>query len=105
MRFALFFAAAILEIAGCFLVWQAWRQGPVWLWAPALVALGAFAWLLALSGMDSAGRTFAIYGGIYVLASVAFMVWVEGVRPDRWDLAGIMLTLAGAAVIFFAPRG
>lgn len=105
MSFALFFLAAVFEIAGCFLVWQAARHGPIWLWLPALVALALFAWLLAASGMDSAGRAFAVYGGIYVLASVAFMVGFEGIRPDRWDLLGVMLTVAGAAVIFFAPRG
>ena len=105
MAFPLFFLAAVFEIAGCFLVWQAWRQGAIWLWLPALVALGLFAWLLALSGMDSAGRAFAVYGGIYVLASLAFMMGVENIRPDRWDVLGVALTVAGAAVIFFAPRG
>ena len=104
MRIVLFLAAALLEIAGCYLVWQAWRQGNSWLWLPALAALAGFAWLLAISGMDSAGRTFAVYGGIYVAASLAFMVWGEGIRPDRWDILGVALTLAGASVIFFAPR-
>jgi small multidrug resistance family-3 protein len=30
---------------------------------------------------------------------------VEGLRPDRWDLAGAALCLVGAAVILGAPRG
>lgn len=105
MTFPLFFLAAVFEIAGCFLVWQAWRNGPLWLWLPALAALAMFAWLLAVSGMDSAGRAYAVYGGIYVLASLAFMVGFEGIRPDRWDILGAVLTVSGAAVIFFAPRG
>jgi small multidrug resistance family-3 protein len=29
---------------------------------------------------------------------------MEGVRPDRWDIAGAALCLIGAAVILFGPR-
>ncbi len=105
MTFLLFFAAAAFEIGGCYLVWLAVRHGQPWLWLPALAALGLFAYLLALTGTDSAGRAFAIYGGIYILASIVFMTGVEGIRPDRWDLLGAALALAGAGVIFFAPRG
>ena len=46
MRFFLFLMAAAFEIGGCYLVWQAWRTGQLWLWLPAVIALGAFAWLL-----------------------------------------------------------
>ena len=30
---------------------------------------------------------------------------MEGARPDRFDLLGAALALAGTAVILFAPRG
>ena len=33
------------------------------------------------------------------------MAGFEGIRPDRWDMIGVALALAGAAVIFFGPRG
>lgn len=105
MRALLFVGAAICEIGGCYLVWQALRLNQLWLWAPALVALGLFAWLLALTGSDSAGRIFAVYGGIYIAASVVFMLTVERIRPDAWDIAGALICLVGAAMIFFAPRG
>jgi len=104
MRPALFALAAVFEIGGCYLVWQAWRLGQAWLWLPALLALGAFAWLLALAGTDSAGRAFAVYGGIYLAASLVFMATVEQIRPDRWDLIGAAICLLGAAVILWAPR-
>ena len=45
MTFLLFFAAAIFEIGGCYLVWLAVRQGQLWLWLPALIALGVFGYL------------------------------------------------------------
>lgn len=69
-----------------------------WL-VPGGVALAAFAWLLTLIPADAAGRVFAAYGGVYVAASLLWLVLVEGVRPSGWDLAGVALCLAGAAVI------
>jgi small multidrug resistance family-3 protein len=104
MRLSLFALAALFEIGGCYLVWQAWRHGHAWLWFPALLALASFAWLLALAGTDSAGRAFAIYGGVYIAASLVFMASVEQIRPDRWDLLGAAICLLGAAVILWAPR-
>jgi small multidrug resistance family-3 protein len=105
MRFLLFLGAAVLEIGGCYLIWLAIRNGEHWLWLPAVGALALFGLLLALSGTESASRAFAVYGGVYIMASVIFMAGVERVRPDGWDLLGAAICIGGAALIFFAPRG
>lgn len=104
MQVLLFFGAAVFEIGGCYLVWMAMRGGQNWLWLPALGALALFALLLALTGTESAGRAFAVYGGIYIAMSLAFMAGVERVMPDRWDLVGAAVCLLGAAIVFFGPR-
>jgi small multidrug resistance family-3 protein len=98
-------AAAAAEIGGCYAVWAVLRLGasPWWL-VPGALLLAAFAWLLTLVDAAAAGRAFAAYGGVYILASLAWMWGMEGMRPDRWDAAGAALCLAGAAVILFAPR-
>ncbi len=98
--------AAIAEIAGCFAFW-AWLRldKPVWWLLPGLLSLVAFACLLTLVGTDAAGRAYASYGGIYIVASLAWLWMVESVRPDRWDVAGASLCLIGAAVILWGPRG
>lgn len=101
----IFIAAALAEIAGCFAVWAVLRQGASALWLlPALAALAAFAWLLTLTESEAAGRAFAAYGGVYIAASLCWLWAAEGIRPDRWDMAGAALCLAGAAVILFGPR-
>lgn len=103
---ALFALTALAEIVGCYLpfLWLR-RGGSPWLLIPAALALAAFAWLLSLHPSLGAGRTYAAYGGVYVSVAVLWMWWVEGTRPDRWDVLGVSLTLAGMAVIAFAPRG
>jgi len=98
--------AALLEIAGCFAVWAWWRQGASALWLiPGLAALAGFAMLLALSPAAFAGRAYAAYGGVYVAASLLWLWAIEGARPDRWDVTGGAIVLAGAALILWAPRG
>jgi small multidrug resistance family-3 protein len=70
---------------------------------PAALSLAAFAWLLTFHP-TATGRTYATYGGVYVAAALVWLWTVDGQVPDRWDLLGAGLTLAGAAVIAFAPR-
>ena len=99
-------AAALAEIAGCFAFWAWLRQGQSVLWVvPGIAALAAFAWLLTLAPAEHAGRAFAAYGGVYIVASLCWGWAVEGRAPDGWDAGGGALALAGAAVVLFGPRG
>lgn len=97
--------ASLAEIAGCFAFWAWLRLGysAVWL-LPGVAALALFAYLLTLVDSAFAGRAYAAYGGVYIAASLGWLWAVEGARPDRWDLGGAALCLAGAAIILFAPR-
>lgn len=98
-------AAALAEIAGCFSFWAWLRLGSSALWLiPGMAALAAFAWLLTLVESDAAGRAYAAYGGVYIVASLFWLWSVEGIRPDRWDVLGAAVCLLGAAVILFGPR-
>jgi small multidrug resistance family-3 protein len=101
----LFGLTAAAEITGCYLTYLWVRRGqPVWLLGPAALSLGAFASLLTLHPF-TAGRTYAAYGGIYVATALLWLWLVDGVRPDRWDLIGAAVCVAGMAIIAFAPRG
>jgi small multidrug resistance family-3 protein len=101
----IYVAAALAEIAGCFAFW-AWLRldrSAIWL-LPGLASLALFAWLLALSPAEYAGRAYAVYGGVYIVASLGWLWAVEGFRPDRWDVVGAAICLTGAGVILWAPR-
>ena len=98
--------AAVAEIAGCFAFWGWLRlDKSIWWLLPGLASLIAFACLLTFVETEAAGRAYATYGGIYIVASLFWLWSVESVRPDRWDLAGASLCLIGAAVILWGPRG
>ena len=97
--------AAVAEIAGCFAFWVWLRLGkPAWWAVPGVASLVLFAWLLTLVDTEHAGRTYAAYGGVYIAAAVLWLWVAEGVRPDRWDLLGAAICLAGAGIILFGPR-
>ena len=99
-----FVLTAIAEIAGCYLPYLWLRQGKsVWLLLPGALSLGLFAWLLSLHP-TAAGRTYAAYGGVYVSVAIFWLWWIDGVRPDRWDLVGAAVTLIGMSIIAFGPH-
>jgi small multidrug resistance family-3 protein len=103
--FAAFAGAALAEIAGCFAFWAWLRLGrSAWWLVPGLAALALFAVLLTRAESAAAGGAYTAYGGVYVAASLLWLWGAEGVRPDRWDLLGAAVVLAGAAVILFGPR-
>jgi small multidrug resistance family-3 protein len=104
---ALFVLAAFFEIAGCFAFWVWQRRGGTPLVALVGVA-SLIAFAFALTRVDSAfaGRAYAAYGGIYIVASLAWLWVVEGQAPTRTDLGGAALAVTGALVIIgFATRG
>ena len=105
MTFLVYASAALAEIAGCFAFWAWLRLGKTGWWLlPGMGSLALFAYLLTLAPSDAAGRAYATYGGVYIVASILWLWLMEGVWPDRWDVAGSALCLAGAAVILLAPR-
>ncbi|MDB5668068.1 MAG: UPF0060-family rane protein [Alphaproteobacteria bacterium] len=100
-----YIGAALAEIAGCFAFW-AWLRldkSPLWL-VPGIASLCLFAWLLTLVDAEHAGRTYAAYGGVYIMAALLWLWAAEGVQPDRYDLIGSAVALAGAAIILWGPR-
>jgi small multidrug resistance family-3 protein len=102
----LFAVAALAEIGGAWLVWQGVREhrGPVWVGLGAL-ALTAYGFVATLQPDAHFGRILASYGGVFVAGSLAWGMALDGFRPDRFDVAGALICLAGVAVIMYAPRG
>ncbi|TSE17487.1 YnfA family protein [Arthrobacter sp. KBS0703] len=101
----LFTLAAVAEIGGAWLIWQSVREDRAWWWAGlGVVALGIYGFVAAFQPDANFGRVLAAYGGVFIAGSLAWGVVLDGFRPDRWDVIGAAVCLAGVAVIMFAPR-
>ena len=101
-----FATAAVLEIAGCFAFWVWLRRGA----SPLVAVLGIaslIGFAITLTRVDAAfaGRAYAAYGGIYIVASLFWLWLVEGQRPSGSDVIGASVAVVGALVIIgFAPK-
>ena len=99
-----FVLAGLFEIGGGYMVWKAIKGNqPLWVG----IMGGTF---LAIYGMIATfqpagfGRTYAAYGGVFVLMSLLWGWGMEKVRPDQYDIIGAVIIAIGTAVIFYAPR-
>lgn len=99
----LFALTAVAEIIGCYLPWLVLRHSkPVWLLFPAALSLGVFAWLLTFHPA-AAGRTYAAYGGMYIMIALIWLRFVDGVSLTRWDAVGSGFTFVGMLIIALQP--
>jgi drug/metabolite transporter superfamily protein YnfA len=63
-----------------------------------------FAYLLTLLRSEHAGRAYAAYGGIYIVASLFWLWLAESQKPEMWDVTGGEVAIAAALIILFGPR-
>lgn len=102
---ALFVAAGAAEIGGGYLMWRWLREGaPVVVGIVGALILVVYGVIPTLQTSGNFGRVYAAYGGIFVIASLAWAWAVEGIRPDRFDGIGAAIIAVGVAVLYFAPR-
>ncbi|HEY7569924.1 MAG TPA: YnfA family protein [Nitrososphaeraceae archaeon] len=100
----LFFAAAIAEIGGGYLIWS-------WIRKKKTIILGLVGGIiLFIYGIlptlqpSNFGRVYAAYGGIFVVFSVIWGVLIDKKKPDRFEVIGSLIVLSGAVIIFYGPR-
>jgi small multidrug resistance family-3 protein len=101
---ALFFAAALTEIGGGYLLWLWLRKNKKLL----LGLIGAI--ILFIYGIIPTlqpahfGRVYAAYGGIFIVSSIIWGVTIDKKRPDRYEILGSLIAFIGGLMIFYAPR-
>lgn len=101
---ALFFAAALFEIGGGYLVWL-WlreRRGVLFGFIGAIV-LFVYGVIPTLQPAHF-GRVYAAYGGIFIVSSIIWGLMIDKKKPDRYEIIGAVVALVGAAVMMYAPR-
>ena len=99
-----FILAGLCEIGGGYLIWLWLRHGKSVLYAlPGGVVLVLYG-VLATFQPANFGRVYAAYGGIFIVLSILWGWRVDKVAPDRFDLLGGAICLAGMAIIMYWPR-
>jgi small multidrug resistance family-3 protein len=100
----LFFIAALMEIGGGYLVWLWIREKKTIV----LALLGGI--ILFVYGIiptlqpANFGRVYAAYGGIFILSSIVWGMFVDKKRPDKYEIIGSFVAVSGAIIIFYSPR-
>lgn len=99
-----FILAGLLEIGGGYLIWLWLREGK-----EISYAIGG-AVILILYGVvptlqpANFGRVYAAYGGVFIVLSILWGWGIDKVAPDRCDIIGGMISLAGVLIIMYGPR-
>ena len=101
----IFFIAAFFEILGCFAFWLYFRaeKTPWWI-ALGVISLILFAYVLTKIDVEHAGRFYAIYGGIYIVSSLLWLIFIEKESFNRWDIIGAGICILGASVIIIGNQ-
>ena len=99
-----YFAAAIAEIGGGYLVW-------LWLREKKTITLGILGGIILfvygiIPTLQPAefGRVYAAYGGIFIVSSIIWGRTVDKKKPDKYEIIGSIVAVIGAVVIFYSPR-
>lgn len=99
-----FVLAGLLEIGGGYLVWQWLREHrPWWVGALGFVVLALYGVIPPFQPAAFA-RTYAAYGGLFIVLSLLWGAVAEGQRPDRYEWLGAAICLVGSCVIMYARR-
>jgi len=100
----IFILAGFCEIGGGYLVWQWMKEDkPFWygmLGGSILVLYGVVATLQT----ESFARVYATYGGFFIVMSLLWAIKFDHFSPDKFDIIGAIIALAGVCIIYYAPR-
>lgn len=99
---AIFVAAAFFELAGAYAVWR-WRRldGAIWLVPAGAAALVFYALVQTWQPEASFGRLYAAYAGVFLVGAMSWGRIVDGAVPDRADLVGAAVILAGIGIVLW----
>jgi len=69
-----------------------------------LLALWRWFWRYPTLQPANFGRVYAAYGGVFIVLSILWGWRIDKIVPDRFDLIGGAIALAGVLIIIYWPR-
>lgn len=99
-----FLLAGLCEIGGGYLIWLWLRENrSVWYGIVGAVVLVLYGIIPTLQPANF-GRVYAAYGGVFIVLSLLWGWRIDRIVPDRFDIIGGMVALAGVFIIMYWPR-
>jgi small multidrug resistance family-3 protein len=101
---ALFIAAAFFEVWGGYTIWQWMKKERAWFYG-IVGGIALFVYGIIQTFQPSHfGRVYASYGAIFIIFSILWGRIIDKKKPDKQEIIGALVILAGAAIMFYAPR-
>lgn len=101
---ALFFVAAVAEIGGGYMVWKWLRERKGILFGIIGGIILFIYGVIATFQPAQFGRVYAAYGGIFIISSIIWGMFIDRKKPDRYEVIGSLVAVMGAVIIFYSPR-
>jgi small multidrug resistance family-3 protein len=99
-----FILAGLLEIGGGYFIWLWVREGKGISYAVfGAMILIAYGFIPTLQPANF-GRVYAAYGGVFIVLSILWGWGIDKVSPDKFDIIGGLISLAGVLIIMYWPR-
>lgn len=100
----IFLLAGLCEIGGGYLVWLSIKEGkPLWYGIIGAIILISYG-VVATFQTASFARTYAAYGGFFIVMSLLWAYKFDNFKPDKYDIIDAAIVLIGVCIIFYAPR-
>jgi small multidrug resistance family-3 protein len=100
----IFILAGCCEIGGGYLVWVWLKQDkPLWYGIIGAIILALYGYIMTLQSA-SFGKSYAVYGGIFIVMALLWAWKIDNFKPDKYDLIGAGIALVGIGIILFMPR-
>lgn len=99
-----FLLAGLCELGGAYMIWLCLREGrSAWLAVMGAAFLTIYGFIHTLQPANY-GRVQAAYSGFFIVLALLWGWRIDKVVPDRYDLIGACIALAGVCVIMYWPR-
>lgn len=99
-----FVVAGLCEIGGGYLIWLWLRQErSFWLGLLGAILLFVYGIVPTLQPANF-GRVYAAYSGVFLFLSLFWGWQVDQNPPDKFDILGAGIAIAGVFVIMYSPR-
>lgn len=99
-----FFLAGLCEIGGGYLIWLCVKHGKPMYYSFWGAVILAFYGIIAALQPSTFSRTYAAYGGVFIVMSLLWGWIFDGTKPDTYDFIGGSVVLIGVFIILYAPR-